>query len=187
MRGPCWTLNHATEGIGGGYPQHQEMGRGYDYRAPGSVHRLSHDALPDFEPNFRTVIIHGQAKLTDLVSSAPIANTGFLVSARMQAVLEKFVMPVHRFYPVPDTQRGKTVEGYAWLHLPQPRLPLSESTSTEEAEQIIASIPELASLDLLRLYTPARFAYCFVSDPLRSAMESAKLTGVRFGRSKLFR
>jgi hypothetical protein len=187
MRGPCWTLNHATDGIGRTYPQHQEMGAGYDYDAPDSVHQLPYDALPDFEPNFNTVVIHTHAKLTDLISSAPIQDTGYLVSSRLRAVLEQFALPTHRFYPVPARQRGKSVDGYFWLQLPKPTLPLTEGMSSEQAEQLIASAPELASLDLLRFYRPARFAYCFVSDPLRSALESAKISGVRFGRAKLFR
>src|SRR5262245_35775783 len=117
MRGPCWTLNHATEGIGRAYPQHQEMGPGYDYGAPDSVHQLAEEALPDFEPNFNTVVIHGHAKLTDLLSTAPIRNTGFLVSSRLRELLEGFVLPLHRFYPVPATHRGKPVPGYFWLQL----------------------------------------------------------------------
>jgi hypothetical protein len=187
MRGPCWTLNYTTEGIGRTYPQHQEMGRGYDYGAPNSVHKLPYDALPDFEPNFNTVVIHGHAKLTDLLSSAPIINSGYLVSPRLRVELERFALPPHRYYPAPMTHRGKPVAGYCWLQLPQPRLPLTEGSSVADAEAAIAAVPELAALDLLRLYRPTRFAYCFVSDPLRRAVEAAGITGVRFGSAKLFR
>ncbi len=187
MRAPCWTLNNATEGIGRTYPQHQEMGRGYDYDAPDSVHKLPYDALPDFEPNFHTVVFHGHAKLTDILSSAPIKNTGYLVSPRLRAVLEQFALPRYRFYPVPMRHRNKSVAGYCWLQLPEPRLPLTEGSSVAEAEAAVAAVPELAALDLLRLYRPSRFGYCFVSDPLRRAMESAGITGVRFGTAKLFR
>src|SRR5262245_9185237 len=98
MHGRCWTLNESATGIGRTVPQHQEMGRGYDYDAPDSVHKLPYDALPDFEPNFNTVVIHGHARLTDLISSAPIRNTGYLVSPRLRAVLEQFALPPHRFY-----------------------------------------------------------------------------------------
>jgi hypothetical protein len=187
MRGPCWTLNNATEGIGRTYPQHQEMGRGYNYDAPDSVHKLPYDALPDFEPNFNTVVIHGHAKLTDLLSSAPIKNTGYLVSPRLRALLEQFALPLHRFYPVPVTHRNKPVAGYCWLQLPEPHLPLTEDSSVEKAQAAISAVPELATVDLLRLYRPSRFAYCFVSDPWRRAMEAAGITGVRFGTARLFR
>jgi hypothetical protein len=187
MWGPCWTLNNAADGIGRTYPQHQEMGRGYDYNAPNSVHKFSYDALPEFEPNFNTVIIHGHAKLTDLLSSAPIINTGFLVSARLRELLERFALPLHRFYPVPMTHRKKPVDGYCWLQLPEPKLPLTEGSSVAEAEAAINAVPEIATVDLLRLYHPSQFAYCFVSDPLRRATESEGITGVRFGTAKLFR
>jgi hypothetical protein len=187
MRRLCWTLNHATEGIGREYPQHQQMSAGYDYDAPTSVQRLPYDALPDFEPNFDTVVIHGHARLTDLLSSAPIRNTGFLLSDRLRAVFKQFSLPPHRYYPVPIIYRRKAIEGYYWLQLPEPPVPLPEDASVEVLEGTIACDRQLASLDMLRLCRPARFAYCFLSDPLRLAIESAKITGVRFGASKLYR
>lgn len=187
IRRPCWTLSNATDGIGRELPQHQTMGAEYDYTALNSVHRLRYDTSLDFEPNFKTVVIHGHAKLTDLISSAPIPNTGFLVSSRLRTVLEEFALPSHRFYPVPTMHRGKPIAGYFWIQLPEPRLSLDEGSSVEAAEAAITAVPGFAALDLLRLYRPPRFAYCFVSDPLRRAMESAGITGVRFGTSKLFR
>jgi hypothetical protein len=187
MRGPSWTLNDATDGIGRAFPQHQEMGREYDFDAPNSVHKLPYDALPDFEPNFLTVIVHGNAKLTDLLSSALIRNTGYLVSPKLRALLEKFALPLHHFYPVPMMHRKKPVAGYCWLQLPEPQLPLTEGSSVAEAESAIIALPDLTAVDLLRLYHPPQFAYCFVSDPLRRAMEAAGITGVRFGTAKLFR
>src|SRR5262245_28863084 len=85
------------------------------------------------------------------------------------------------------TYRRRPVAGYCWLQLPEPRLPLDEGSSVGAAEAAIGSARELAPLDLLRLYRPTRFAYCFVSDPLRRAVEPAGVTGVRFGTAKLFR
>jgi hypothetical protein len=101
--------------------------------------------------------------------------------------LEQFALPPHRFYPVPAIHRGKPIPGYFWLQLPQPRLRLTEAMSPTQVEERIASVPALAALDLLRLYFPERYAYCFISNPLRSALEAAKITGVRFGTAKLFR
>jgi hypothetical protein len=91
MRGPCWTLTHASAGIGRTYPQHQDMAAGYDYDAPDSVHQLPYDALPDFEPNFNTVVIHGHAKLTDLISSAPIKNTATLSAPGFERCLSSLL------------------------------------------------------------------------------------------------
>lgn len=184
MERPCWTLNEAIYRV---YPQHQEMRPGYDYAAPDSVHRLPYDSLPDFEPNFNTIVVHGHARLTDLLSSSPIRNCGYVVSGRLRAVLERYALPPHRFYPVPATHRNKPVAGYFWLHLPEPPLPLTEGSTVEEAEAVITASTSLASLDMLRLYRPTRLAYCFVSDQLRQAVEEAEVTGVRFVRAKLFR
>lgn len=187
MKRLCWTLNNASDGIGRTYPQHQSMGVNYDFVAANSVHHLPYDALPDFEPNFDTVFIHNQAKLTDMLSSSAIINTGFLVSPKLREVLEQFTLPLHHFYPVPMTHRAQQVEGYFWLQLPEPRLPLTEEVSVANVEAAITAVPELVSLDLLRLYRPTRFANCFISDQLRMAMEAAKITGIRFGTAKLFR
>ncbi len=187
MRGPCSTLNEATDGIGGTYPQHQEMSRGYDYDAPNSVHHLLDDALPDFEPDFDTVVVHGHARMTDLISSAPIMDTGYLVGPRLRAVLERHALPRHRFYSVPMTYRGKPVAGYSWLQLTGPRVFVAEDATPAAAEAALSAVPDLAAVDLLRLYQPQRFAYCYVSAPLRRAMEAARITGVRFGNSRLFR
>src|SRR6185437_6507579 len=107
MQAPCWTLNDATSGIGRTYPQHQSMGKEYDYGAPDSVHKFPFDGFAKFEPNFRTVIIHGHARLTDLLSS--IIPNGYLVGPRLRALLEQFVLPPHRFYPVPMEHRNKPV------------------------------------------------------------------------------
>ena len=187
MRRPCWTMNNATDGVGREFPQHQDMGRDYDFGAADSVHNLPYDTLPNFNPNFNTVVIHGHSRLTDLLSSAAIKNTGYLVSTRLRAVLERYALPTHQFYDVPMIHGRKPVAGYFWLQLPQPVLELDERSSVDAAEAVITAAPGLSGLDLLRLYRPSRFAHCFVSDPLRRAIESAGVTGVRFGSSKLFR
>jgi hypothetical protein len=163
------------------------MGPGYDYDAPDSVHQLPDNRLPDFEPNFRTVVLARTAKPTDLISSAPIRNTGLLVSGRFRKVLESFALPLHRFYPVPVAHRDSPIGDYWWLQLPQPGIPLDEGTPLDEVEARLAADPILGPVDLLRFYRPTRLAYCFVSGPLREAMESAGLTGIRFGTAKLFR
>jgi hypothetical protein len=187
MQNPCWTLNHATDGVGQAFPQHQVMSDGYDYSASNSVHRLPLNAVPEFTPNFDTVIIHGHARLVDLFSSSAIHNTGYLVSERFRLVLEQFTMPLHCFYSVPMLHHNKPVHAYYWLQLPEPRLALTDALSIGEIEAAIAAEPEIAAVDLLRLYRPQRYAYCFVSNRLRNAIESAGITGVRFGTSKLFK
>jgi hypothetical protein len=35
-------------------------------------------------------------------------------------MLESCSLPPHRFFAVPMTHRRKSVEGYWWMHLPQP-------------------------------------------------------------------
>lgn len=187
MQNPCWTLNHATDGVGQTFPQHQVMSDGYDFSASNSVRKLSQDAVPEFAPNFETVIIHGHARLVDLLSSSAIPNTGYLVSARLRQVFEQFTLPLHCFYSVPMLYRNKRVTSYYWFQLPEPQLAITQASSIREVEAAITEVPEIDAVDILRLYRPERYAYCFVSDRLRRAIESARITGVRFGTSKLFK
>lgn len=193
MQGPIWVLNEAIEGIGREFPQHQSMSHGYDYQASDSVHKLPHDALPGFKPNFETVVIHGHARLTDLLSSAPL-RPGYLVSERLRMLLERFALPLHRFYPVPMIYRNKPVDGYAWLQLPWQKLSSVEGTTRIDAEAAIRGAAECAKTDLFRVcclywpsldesnfsYTPSQGNKCFVSEPLRREMLEAGITGVCF-------
>lgn len=189
MRKPIWVLYHATEGVGRTYPQHQTMGPGYDYDARNSVHKLPDRALPRFKPNFETVTIHGHARLTDLLSSAPL-RPGFLVSGRLRALLERFDLPLHRFYPVPMVHRNEPVSDYFWLELPLLELPTVEGATRDEADATIVSAAERAEFDLSRVGreyrpTPDERSYiqkCFISDPLRRAWEEAGITGARLWR-----
>jgi hypothetical protein len=109
------------------------------------------------------------------------------VSGRFRAVLEGFRLPAHRFYPAGVVHRKKAVSGYSWLHLPD-RLPLPDGVTLAEAEAGILGHPELAGADLVRLYDPRAYNYCFVSAPLRAAVAAAGLTGVTFdpGKTVLF-
>jgi hypothetical protein len=186
MQRPCWTMHHAAAD-GRVYPQHQAMSSGYDYRAIDSIHRIPYDRVPDFVPNFNTVVVVRGAKLTDLLSSAPIPNTGFLISRHLRKVFDAFRLPLHKYFDVPISHRDRDIEGFYWLHLPQLPLALSDEMTPAQAEAVIESTPGVAELDLIRITRPSRFAYCFISQPLKTAMEAARITGVRYGISKIFR
>ena len=123
------TLDTHFDGVGV-VPQHQTMGPSYDYDAADSVHNLSFDSLVDFEPNFNTVILDDSAVPTDFVSSAPIRNSGFIVSSRVRDLLAGFTLPPHRVYDLPVVHRGSSVDGYSWLHLPQPDVSIPRDAKT---------------------------------------------------------
>ncbi len=163
------------------------MTPGYDYDAPDSIRNLPDTTIPAFEPNFRSVLLEDQAVLTDLVGAVPLPPWGFLVSQRFRAILDGFVLALHKYFPVPMVYRGHEVNGYWWLHLPQPDVMIPPDAPPIEAESIIQSSPELAAADMFRFSRPERFSYCFVSAPLRRAIEAAQLTGIRFGTSRIFR
>jgi hypothetical protein len=163
------------------------MAPGYDYDAADSVRRLSPLGFPDFQPNFSTVLLSGSAKLTDLISTAPIPNCGLLISSRFRRLLESSLLPPHRFFPVPMIHRRKPVEGYWWIHLPQQGIAIADDTTAVEVERLVEANPDCHKAELIRLYSPPRFSYCFVSDLLRRAMENEGITGVRFGTARIFR
>lgn len=183
MKGPFWPL--VTDAAA----DSETMGDDYDYDAPDSVHGIPYEDFPDFEPNFHTVVVVAGAPLTDLVTSVPIPDCGYLVGPKLRAVLERFTLPRHRFYPVRMTHRRKPVAGYSWLHLPAPRLPMPNGVALADVEAGIRADPELADADLIRFYDPRPYAYTFASAPLRAAVEAAGVTGVEFTSKKtaLFR
>jgi hypothetical protein len=180
-----FTFDNHFDGVGV-VPQHQTMGAGYDYDAPDSVYNLSFDALVEFTPNFNTVILDDSAVLTDLVSSAPIRNSGFIVSSRLRTIIDEFPLPTHRYYPLPVEHRGNAITDYWWLHLPQPEITIPPDAKREAAENAILN-SEISDVALFRFYRPPRFAYCYVRADLRLAIENAGVTGVRFATSRLFR
>ena len=162
------------------------MGPSYDYDAADSVYNLSFESLVDFEPNFNTIILDDSAILTDFVSSAPIRNSGFIVSARVRDLLADFTLPTHRFFDLPVAHRGSSVDGYCWLHLPQPNVSIPPDATKTDAESIIDG-SGISDCALFRLYRPPRFAYCYVRDDLRQSLDDIGATGVRFGTPRLFR
>lgn len=186
MHLPWSTLNEDPSNIGCAFPAHQTMGRHYDYDSERSVYKIPRDRLADFEPDFSDVIFERQAKHLDLIASAPI-RYGWIVSDRFLQLLSRYKLPPHRAYPLPVIQGGRAVDGYSWLHLPQPKMSLAEDMSITEAELEIMSHPEAANGDLLPIYFPVRFGYFFITHRLRQAIEAAELTGIRFSTSKLFR
>lgn len=186
MRPKYYTFGNDFEDVGV-TPQHQTMGNSYDYEAPDSVHKIPFYSLPDFEPNFKTIFLDDRAIVTDLVSSSPIRNSGWLISGRFRAVIDSFPLPLNQYYPVPVVHQGVNVPDYWWLQLPHLPVTIPPDASIIEAEEIIQSCDEFHNIAMFRLYRPPRFAYCFVRKDLREAIEEAGITGVRFSTSRLFR
>ena len=163
------------------------MGSNYDYSGPRSVYKIPRDKLADFEPDFHHVHFESNATRLDLIASAPIPHVGWIISDRFRDLILQFTLPPHRLYQLPVVQRGKSVDGYSYLHLPQVSTDLTETTTIQDAEKLLESRDEILALDVIPIYTPIRFGYFFVSHTLRQAIESVNLTGIRFGTSKLFR
>jgi hypothetical protein len=115
-----YILKHAVDTLETGpqYPQVQKMTPGYDYSALNSVHSMSknYQSLPDYTPNLDSFILHGRAKMTDMLSVAVISG-GFLVSERFKAILESFSLPEHKFYQARLKHKGKLFEHFYWLHI----------------------------------------------------------------------
>jgi len=107
-----------TPETGSQYPQVQKMGAGYDFESSNSVRVLSksYKDFPDFKPNFDYLVVHAQAKLTDLLSIAVI-HGGFLISERLKRVFEGLNIAPHRFYSAKLKHRKAFYENYYWMYI----------------------------------------------------------------------
>ncbi|WP_339682415.1 hypothetical protein [Gimesia maris] len=186
MKPKFYKFEDHFEGVGV-VPQHQSMGSDYDYDAPDSVHQLPFDGLPDFAPNFNTVLLEDRAIVTDLISSAPIRNCGWLISGKFKSILETFTLPPHRFYPVPVVHRSTEIPDYWWLQLPQPPVSIPPEATCAEAEDQILDCEALHDVALFSLYRPPRFTGCYMRKELKAAIEAAGITGYRLSTPRLFR
>ena len=99
------------------YPQVQKMSPGYDYEAANSVHALSREVedFPTYEPDLDHFIVHGKAKLSDLLSVSVIYG-GLLISKRFKTLLENFCLPKHKFYAAKVHHKKQFYE-YYWMHI----------------------------------------------------------------------
>jgi hypothetical protein len=93
------------------------MGPNYNFKAPNSVYALSksRDKIPDFEPDLNYFVVQAKAKLTDLLSTAPITG-GFLISDNLKSILEYYNLPLHKFFLASISYR-KGFYNFHWLHL----------------------------------------------------------------------
>ncbi len=166
--------------------EHETMSDGYDYASPRSVKKIPYDELADFEPDFRYVELVPRVDLSDMITSVPIKN-GWMISSKFLNVLQCHKLPPHRAYPLPVRQQNLDISGYHFLHLP--RLPVAhiKDLSIPEAESALREREDIINLDVIPLGGGARYNYEFVSRDLRDAIETAQLTGMRFGTAKLFR
>ncbi|MEO0511233.1 MAG: hypothetical protein AAF065_15390 [Verrucomicrobiota bacterium] len=144
---PFYKLTERIDSMGI-YPQNQNLGGNYDYESSRSVHKLKSGTLPSFEPDFGTIIIEKGTTLTDIVSSAPIPNSGILLSLRTKAILDRFRLPPHRYFPVLLSQAGKKVEGYYWLQISEPKDALDAVDFANSKFQLQSSIPNKSHCNL---------------------------------------
>lgn len=116
-----YTFNYAcdTAETGPVFPQIQKMTPGYDYESDNSVYALenSRHSFPEFVPNLDSFILHGRAKLTDVISTAPISGCGFLISGKLKEIFERYRIVSHQFYPAKVISRGKIHDNYFWMHI----------------------------------------------------------------------
>lgn len=100
--------------IGTEYPQIQTMGGTVDKNAPDSLYNVYSDAFPNFIPNLNYFILHKNAKLTDVLSTAMISY-GFVLNDKVKKILEQFKLPPHKFYPAIVEHKGTFYENYHWF------------------------------------------------------------------------
>jgi hypothetical protein len=96
----------------GYYPQTVPTKRiGYHIDAVDSVHRISFDSFPDFNPNYG-LDLHQGSKETDVLDRGNV-SFGLVISDKLKTILEKHNLPPHRFYPI---QVYDAKQKYYWFY-----------------------------------------------------------------------
>ncbi len=168
-----------------GTASHQ-MCKGYNYDSANSIRRIPYDRLADFEPDFRFVEFDPLAELVDLTDTLA-CPPGLIISYRFLEILRNHSLPPHTVYPLPVRLRKREVQGYFFIHLPRINGKMLDDLTIPQAEKLLRDREDIINLDLISIGSSSRFSYCFVSQTLRESIESAKITGIRFGTSRLFR
>jgi len=108
-----------TKETGPVYPQIQKWKPGYDDDKPDSYYSYYTAAksgdFPDFTPDLDSLIIHGRAKPTDIMSS--VISTGFIISKKLKVLFDQFVFPPHRFYPAKVLHKKIEIGDYYFMHI----------------------------------------------------------------------
>jgi hypothetical protein len=109
-----------TKETGHVYPQVQKWKPGYDDDKPDSFYSYYLAAkggtFPGFTPDMDSLILHGRAKPTDLLSFAT-SITGFMISKKLKTIFGEFSFPPHRFYPANILHKKIALEGYYFMHI----------------------------------------------------------------------
>src|SRR5688572_17507863 len=98
----------------GCYPQSCKMGCGYNHSRSDSIDQVKTHRIPNFSPFTGCFVLQKKARLTDFIS-APIIPTGFIVSAKAKAVLEKHDLGKHIFFQTSISMGGELFNDYYWF------------------------------------------------------------------------
>ena len=102
------TTNHIA-------PQVESMGPGYAWEADNSIRHIRDNKPLAFTPNFNTLILDQDTRLTDLISQLLIPAPGLLLSAELLAMIKAYVIQKYVVYDAPVSYRGQRHD-YYWLH-----------------------------------------------------------------------
>jgi hypothetical protein len=117
----------------GAYPQLQEVSPdgNWDINDPKSAYGLVRwNGLPASPPPFGTMPLANGARLTEVLSAAPISGYGLIVDARTRAVLSQLNLGRHAFHPL-KVRFGERVLPYDWLQLDNDVTPLVDFAKSE--------------------------------------------------------
>jgi hypothetical protein len=109
-----------TKETGHEYPQIQKWKPGYDDDKPDSFYSYYLAAkaggFPDFTPDMDSLILHGRAKPTDLLSFATSVN-GLMISEKLKTLFEQFSFPPHRFFPAKVIYKKTELDAHYFMHI----------------------------------------------------------------------
>lgn len=114
--GPCfYSIKPAnnTEETGPDFPQLMVIDE-YDFKAKDSVHNISFNTFPDFNPDLR-FNLSWNAKSSSILSQAAIASFGFITSKELIDLFQKFSLPEYKTFKTTINHEGNPISNYYWL------------------------------------------------------------------------
>ncbi len=193
--------------IGKAYPQAQKMSGDYNFSAQNSCWKISYDAFPDFEPNFKSFVLHRSAKLTDVISNS-VLYFGLLISERFSSLLNQFSIPTYRLFTAYLIQNANDYQYKFFHHVSDFTTSIdfektdfylfdgfertaAEISSHEQLRELYMKLPTTTKIKTDKYYlkdsNPLHYdifslsftnSNTYISHRLKTALEEAHITGI---------
>jgi len=116
--------------VGPSYPQIQTSGGKWHTSDPDCFYNVFAGEIPEFTPNLHYLVLEPDAIMSDVLSAAMI-SFGFILNDKVKKILERHMLPDHRFYPATIQYRDTFYANYYWFFYVSDVLDHIDLTRTE--------------------------------------------------------